>query len=296
MSRHRKIQYSRSKAVALIAAGAFTVATAATAAAATWPSGSSGPAAGHAHEAAAGSLLTTTGQAFQMQAFEQSTASQALQAYQIRDAAASLSAARWKTAREQAAKKAAAARAAQQAAAAQPAAQATSQPTASAQPAPSATASAAPAASGSPQQIAQAMLASFGWSSGQFSCLDPLWAHESGWSVTAYNAGLGRLRHSAGAARLPDGQRGTGLADQRGDADQVGPGVHQGHLRIPVRRLGSRAGHRLVLVLLRGSGRWAAPAGGPSTCYVSGANVSASSSKIGRIWFHMPCGAVMYSA
>jgi hypothetical protein len=193
LSRHRKIQYSRSKAVALIAAGAFTVATAATAAAATWPSGSSGPAAGHAHEAAVGSLLTTTGQAFQMQAFDQSTASQALQAYQIRDAAASLSAARWKTAREQAAKKAAAAqqaaaaRSAQQAAAAQP----PSQPAASAQPTPSATASAAPAASGSPQQVAQAMLASFGWSSSQFSCLDPLWAHESGWSVTAYNAGSG---------------------------------------------------------------------------------------------------------
>ncbi len=189
MSRHRKIQRGRSKAVALIAAGAFTVATAATAAAATWPSGSSGPAVGHAHEAGAGSLLTLSGQAFQMQAFEQSTANQALQAYQIRDAAAGLSAAHWKTAREQAAKKAAAARAAQ------PAVQATSQPrsqpAASAQPAPSATASAAPAASGSPQQIAQAMLASFGWSSSQFSCLDPLWAHESGWSVTAYNAGSG---------------------------------------------------------------------------------------------------------
>jgi len=194
LSRHRKIRYSRSKAVALITAGAFTVATAATAAAATWPSGSSGPAAGHAHEAAAGSLLTTTGQAFQMQTFQQSTASQALQAYQIRDAAASLSAARWKTAQEQAAKKAAAARAAQRAAAARAAAQATApaqataQPTASAQPTPSA---AAPAPSGSPQQIAQAMLASFGWSSSQFSCLDPLWAHESGWSVTAYNAGSG---------------------------------------------------------------------------------------------------------
>ena len=35
------------------------------------------------------------------------------------------------------------------------------------------------------------MLATFGWSSGQFSCLDPLWAHESGWSVTAENAGSG---------------------------------------------------------------------------------------------------------
>jgi len=52
-------------------------------------------------------------------------------------------------------------------------------------------AAAATAASGSPQQIAQAMLGSFGWSSSQFSCLDPLWAHESGWSVSAYNAGSG---------------------------------------------------------------------------------------------------------
>ena len=47
------------------------------------------------------------------------------------------------------------------------------------------------AAARSPQRIAEAMLASFGWSSGQFSCLDPLWAHESGWSVAAYNAGSG---------------------------------------------------------------------------------------------------------
>jgi hypothetical protein len=46
-------------------------------------------------------------------------------------------------------------------------------------------------ASGSPQQVAEAMLGTFGWSSSQFSCLDPLWAHESGWSVTAYNAGSG---------------------------------------------------------------------------------------------------------
>jgi hypothetical protein len=195
LSRHRKIQCSRSKAVALIAAGAFTVATAATAAAATWPaapSGSSGSAASRVHEADAGSLLTVTGQTLQMQAFEQSTASQARQATQLRDLAAELSAAHWKAAQAQAARKLAATKAA--------AAQATqntateniaTQNTATAQPTPSATASAAPVASGSPRQIAQAMLASFGWSSSQFSCLDPLWAHESGWSVTAYNAGSG---------------------------------------------------------------------------------------------------------
>ena len=207
MSRHRKIKCSRSKAVALIAAGAFTVATAATAAAATWPaapggpsgssgsSGSSGPAAGRAGEAGPSALLTVTGQRLQLQAFDQSTASQAVQAYQLRDQAAELSAARWQAARAQAASKLAARKLAATKAATATAAQNqnTAQPTASAsaQPTPSATASAAPVASGSPQQIAQAMLASFGWSSSQFSCLDPLWAHESGWSVTAYNAGSG---------------------------------------------------------------------------------------------------------
>ena len=46
-------------------------------------------------------------------------------------------------------------------------------------------------ASGSPEQIAEAMLGSFGWSSSQFSCLYPLWEHESGWSVTAENPGTG---------------------------------------------------------------------------------------------------------
>ena len=204
MSRHRKIQCSRSKAVALIAAGAFTVATAATAVAVTWPaapraSGAagapgapSGPAAGRAHEADAGSLLTVTGQTLQMPAFEQGTASQALQAYQLRDQAAELSAAHWNTARAQAARKLAARKLAAKAAATAQATQNTAtQNTGTAQPTPSATASAAPAASGSPQQIARAMLGSFGWSSSQFSCLDPLWAHESGWSVTAYNAGSG---------------------------------------------------------------------------------------------------------
>jgi hypothetical protein len=208
LSRHRKIQCSRSKAVALIAAGAFTVATAATAAAATWPaaqavpaassgpaapSGSSGPAVGRVHEADAGSLLTVTGQKLQLQAFQQSTSDQALQAYQLRDQAAQLSAAHWNTARAQAARKLAAKQAATAQATQNGAIQntATAQPTASAQPTPSAAASAAALASGSPQQIAQAMLASFGWSSSQFSCLDPLWAHESGWSVTAYNAGSG---------------------------------------------------------------------------------------------------------
>jgi hypothetical protein len=45
--------------------------------------------------------------------------------------------------------------------------------------------------SGSPEQIAQQMLGQFGWSASQFSCLQPLWYHESGWNVTAENPGSG---------------------------------------------------------------------------------------------------------
>jgi hypothetical protein len=145
----------------LIAAGAVTVATAATAAMVSWAPGPSGPTAGSAHEAATGPLLTVTGQLVQMQAFEQSTASQAVQAYQIRDAAAELSAA------------------------------AAARPAQTAQTAQTATVTVTAAVSRSPQRIAEAMLGSFRWSGRQFSCLDPLWAHESGWNVTAYNAGSG---------------------------------------------------------------------------------------------------------
>jgi hypothetical protein len=184
LSRHRKLQGSRSKAIVLVVAGAFTVATAASAAAATWPQGSSRSPASSAHDAAAGVGLGTglTDQTGQARSVADSTANQALQAYELRDTQAELAAARWQAAQERAAraeKKAAAARAAQAAA------QAAAQPAASrsAQTAPAA----APVPSGSAQQIAEAMLGSFGWSSGQFSCLDSLWQRESGWSVTAAN-------------------------------------------------------------------------------------------------------------
>jgi hypothetical protein len=81
----------------------------------------------------------------------------------------------------------------------------------------------------------------------------------------------------------------------------------KGHLRIPVRRLGSRAGHRLVLApatctaARRNAMSFAAGAAASrgrlgASAHVSGANVSASSSNVGRIWFHMLAGAVMYSA
>jgi hypothetical protein len=180
LSRHRKTKFTRSKAIALVAAGAFA---AASAAAAAWPPRPSASAASRVHAADHGAGLIVTDHLAKPQALAQGTANQALRAYQVRDAAALLADARWKAAQEraaeQAAKKAAEAKTATARAASQ------SQPTA--QPSKTATEPAASVASGSPQQIAEAMLGSFGWSSSQFSCLDPLWGQESGWSVTAAN-------------------------------------------------------------------------------------------------------------
>jgi hypothetical protein len=67
----------------------------------------------------------------------------------------------------------------------------TTQPAAPAEQVTPAAAVTVPEASGTAQQIALAMLASYGWSSSQFACLDPLWAHESGWNVYASNPGSG---------------------------------------------------------------------------------------------------------
>ena len=170
-------------------AGVFSVATAASAAAATWPQGASRPPAGGGHGASSVPLAA----ADQLTQPLAPGVSQALRAYQIRDMDAQLIAFHWQApaAKTPAAKTPAAKTPAAKAVAARAAAQpaTTVQPTTTAQPASAPTATLV--ASGSPQQIAKAMLGSFGWSSSQFSCLDPLWAHESGWSVTAYNAGSG---------------------------------------------------------------------------------------------------------
>lgn len=61
------------------------------------------------------------------------------------------------------------------------------------------------AATGSPQAIAQGMLASFGWSSDQFGCLNSLWMRESGWNVHALNA-------SSGAYGIPQALPGSKMA------------------------------------------------------------------------------------
>ncbi len=200
MSRHRKISLSRSKAIAIAAAGALSVATAGSATAASWTQGPqehSAQAAGisgpSTHEAAAREprLIVTDQLAPPVAEVANSAASGTLaqRANQVRLAGMQHAIAQGQAAQkraEAAAKKAAAVAVAQSPAATQTPAQTP----AAAQPSQTATATVT-AASGSPQQIAEAMLGSFGWSSSQFSCLDPLWAHESGWSVSAYNAGSG---------------------------------------------------------------------------------------------------------
>jgi hypothetical protein len=59
--------------------------------------------------------------------------------------------------------------------------------------------------SGSPQQVAEQMLGQFNWSGSQFSCLEPLWERESGWSVTAENP-------SSGAYGIPQALSGSLMA------------------------------------------------------------------------------------
>ena len=203
----------RNKLFIVTAACALTTAAAASAAAVAWASGSRAiPPAGTAfsaitvrsgqtaadqdslHYLAAQQVKATAEQqALTMLAHQRAAAHQAavVQAAELR-AQAGLAAQR------------VAARQAQQApqqSAQQSSGQQTAQRTASQQ-APSI---AAPAPSGSAQSIAESMLGSFGWSSSQFSCLQQLWAGESGWSVTASNP-------STGAYGIPQAMPGSKMA------------------------------------------------------------------------------------
>jgi hypothetical protein len=111
-----------------------------------------------------------------------------------------------KAAREAAARAAAAraARLAAQQRAAQQAQQQAQQQAAQQQ-APQQASAPSSAPAGSAQQIAMGMLGSFGWSSSQFSCLDQLWGHESGWNVSAENP-------SSGAYGIPQALPGSKMA------------------------------------------------------------------------------------
>jgi hypothetical protein len=246
LSRHRKTQFSRTKAI-VVAAGALSLATVASATATTWTSGSAG------HLSPSGSApatrlivsrvpsvngalqLTGTNQPGSNQpgtnqqgavAYQLTSVTFAQRASQVRARQTQYAIAQWTAAQKRAAKQAAAARAAAAAsavAATMPAGTigatatavataiavtAVKSPAPSAVPQPTATATAT-ARSGSPEQIAEAMLGSFGWSSSQFSCLDPLWARESGWSVTAENP--------SGAYGIPQALPGSKMASAGSD-------------------------------------------------------------------------------
>ena len=203
----------RSRLITIAAAGTLTLATAISAAAATLPAGSAAGAA-DAHmltqkvhvdtlslaQRQVSFDTTRYGLAQRQTTYESAAARAAVAKAAAQKAAAAKAAAAKAAAAKAAAAKAAAQQAAQQQAAQQQAAQqqATQQQTTAPQPATS-------APSGSPQQIAEQMLSQFGWSSGQFSCLQPLWALESGWNIYASNP-------SSGAYGIPQALPGSKMA------------------------------------------------------------------------------------
>lgn len=61
-----------------------------------------------------------------------------------------------------------------------------------------------------PKSVAQAMLADYGWSDSQFSCLSSLWTKESGWNYAAKNS-------SSGAYGIPQSLPGSKMGTVAGD-------------------------------------------------------------------------------
>jgi hypothetical protein len=200
LSAHRRIPQRKPPKLTLIAAGsALALAGAAAGAVVAWPSDTpvaSASVAGASFARSAAQLHSLTGSAARDNGLSQSVQdlkarqASARQAATRREIAHQRAVARARKARAAAAAKAAAARRAAAAASTAPAA---SQPAPAAQP------------QGDPQQIAQGMLGSFGWSSSQFSCLQPLWNAESGWSVSASNP-------SSGAYGIPQALPGSKMA------------------------------------------------------------------------------------
>jgi hypothetical protein len=188
----------RSRLIIVAAAGTLTVATAISAAAATLPASS----AADAHMLTSASQADTMSSAQRLVAFDTTRYGLADRQTRYESAVANAAAAKAAAAKV-AAVKAAAAKAAAKAAAAKAAAQKAAQQQAAQQTVVQQAAPSAP--SGSPEQIAEQMLSQFGWSSGQFSCLQPLWEHESGWNIYASNP-------SSGAYGIPQALPGSKMS------------------------------------------------------------------------------------
>ena len=214
----RRTPARRIPKITLIAAGsALAVAGVAGGTAAAWWPGSPAPAnmadaasfggryaAAPARAAAPAQQAVLGSPADQLKAVESRQAAAQVAAAQQATAARARAAATVRAAAKAAAARAAAARAV----AAEAQAAAARQAPASA--APPAAAPPATQPQGSPQQIAQGMLGSFGWSSSQFSCLQPLWNAESGWNVSAANP-------SSGAYGIPQALPGSKMASAGAD-------------------------------------------------------------------------------
>ena len=216
----------RSRVVTVAAAGTLTLAAAISAAVVSLPASSPAaaklsarPAAVSAAEFAlaaqnqqladAQAARPAAGGTQQVLAFDRLQASVA----QRKQLAAAREAAAKAAARKAAAREAAKRRAAEQAAsaaAAQQAAQSAQQAAATPAAQPTQPATTVTVPSGSAQQVAEQMLSQYGWSSSQFACLQPLWALESGWSVTAENP-------SSGAYGIPQALPGSKMASAGAD-------------------------------------------------------------------------------
>jgi len=210
LSHRRRIPSRSISKITLIAAGsALAVAGVAGGTVATW--GPASPA-----TAAMADTATFAGQHAAAPARQGAPAQQAVladPAHQLRSVEAGQAAARLAAAQRAAAARAAARAAAARAARAAAAKAAAAKAAAARRAAQSATTASAPQASqpqGSPQQIAEGMLGSFGWSSSQFSCLQPLWNGESGWNVSASNP-------SSGAYGIPQALPGSKMASAGAD-------------------------------------------------------------------------------
>jgi hypothetical protein len=197
----------RSRLITIAAAGTLTLATAISAAAATLPAGSAAGAA-DAHMLTQTVHVDTLSLAQRQVSFDTTRYGLAQRETTYESAAARAAVARAAAQKAAAAKGAAAKAATEQAAEQQAAAQQATQQQAAQQQAAQQTPAQQPAASapsGSPQQIAEQMLSQFGWSSGQFSCLQPLWALESGWNIYASNP-------NSGAYGIPQALPGSKMA------------------------------------------------------------------------------------
>jgi hypothetical protein len=185
-SRHSTLHKKPSRITIAVTGGTVLAAAAASSVVTLWPTAAARPAAGQLTAAAlsdgrsawpgagSGSSLEPAGQLAEYPDQAQRQQERRL------ELAAQLAAARKRAAQQQAAQQ-------------QAAEQQTAQAAAAAQP------------SGAAQQIAEGMLASYGWSSSQFTCLDSLWNVESGWNVTATNP-------SSGAYGIPQALPGSKMA------------------------------------------------------------------------------------